>query len=114
MTTTQQVEECLDKIRPALAMHSGNVQLLEVDEKEGIVKVKLEGACKGCPMSQITLKMGIEAEIISNVPTIKQVIAVDEESAKVDGCCATGEKNEMSDEDKWFYELLGQPDEGGE
>ena len=61
MNATQKVEKCLENIRPALEMHKGNVELVEVNEKEGVVKVKLEGACKGCPMSQVTLKMGIEA-----------------------------------------------------
>lgn len=106
MNTTQKVEKCLENIRPALEMHKGNVQLIEVDETEGVVKVKLEGACKGCPMSQVTLKMGIEAEIISQVPTIKQVIAVEEnehEHNAEKSCCSP-----KSEEDKWFYELLGQ------
>ncbi len=108
MNATQKVEECLEKIRPALEMHKGNVMLIGVDEKEGIVRVKLEGACQGCPMSQVTLKMGIEAEIISQVPSIKQVIAVDDKEKeccddKKGACCS-----KQSDEDKWFFELLGQ------
>tara|TARA_Y100000031_G_C8167041_1_gene359886 strand:- start:422 stop:751 length:330 start_codon:yes stop_codon:yes gene_type:complete len=105
MDTMQKVEKCLENIRPALEMHQGNVELVEVDEKEGVVKVRLEGACKGCPMSQVTLKMGIEAEIISQVPSIKQVVAIEDEHEHNEekSCCS-----KQSDEDKWFYELLGQ------
>ncbi len=106
MTMKEQVEKCLENIRPALAMHKGNVTLVDVDN--GVVRLSLEGACKGCPMSQITLKMGIEAEIMANVPGITQIVAIgeDEKSCCEDGsgeCC-----NGTSQEDTWFRELLGQ------
>ncbi len=120
LTISEQVEQCLDTIRPAIAMHKGSVVLLGIDEIEGIVRVKLEGACKGCPMSQITLKMGIEAEIISKIPSIKQVIAVSEADEK---CCEDGEgecctnkvvdvSDTNNDEDEWFYQLLGENERG--
>ncbi len=71
----QQVQEALDKIRPALQRDGGDVELVEVTD-DGIVKVKLQGACGGCPMSQMTLKMGIEKVVKQSVPQIKSVEAV--------------------------------------
>ncbi|MCK4364282.1 MAG: NifU family protein [Candidatus Aminicenantes bacterium] len=70
----EKVEKALDKIRPALMADGGNVELVEV--KDGVVKVKLIGACAGCPMSQMTLKMGIERQLKSEIPEIKEVVAV--------------------------------------
>ncbi len=68
------VEEVLEKIRPALVRDGGNVELVEVDE--GVVKVKLVGACAGCAMSTMTLKMGIERILKQEVPEVKEVVAV--------------------------------------
>lgn len=68
------VEEVLNKIRPALVADGGDVQLVDVEE--GVVKVKLTGACAGCPMSQMTLKMGIEKFLRKEIPEIKEVVAV--------------------------------------
>ncbi len=70
----EKVEKALDKIRPALMADGGNVELVEI--KDGVVKVKLTGACGGCPMSQMTLKMGIERSLKSEIPEIKEVVAV--------------------------------------
>ncbi|HDZ28159.1 hypothetical protein LCGC14_0597850 [marine sediment metagenome] len=70
----EKVEKALDKIRPALMADGGGVELVEV--KDGVVKVKLTGACGGCPMSQMTLKMGIERTLKSEIPEIKEVVAV--------------------------------------
>ncbi len=70
----EKVEKALDKIRPALMADGGSVELVEV--KDGVVKVKLTGACGGCPMSQMTLKMGIERTLKSEIPEIKEVVAV--------------------------------------
>ncbi len=75
MSMKEQVEAALDKIRPALQRDGGNVELVEVTEK-GIVKVRLQGACKGCPMSQMTLRNGIERIILKEVPEVKAVEAV--------------------------------------
>ena len=66
------VEKALDAIRPALVMDGGNVELVEVTD-EGIVKVRLVGACAGCPASTITLKAGIEATLKEQVPEVKSV-----------------------------------------
>jgi Fe-S cluster biogenesis protein NfuA len=68
------VEKALDKIRPALRADGGDVELIEV--KDDVVKVKLTGACGGCPMSQMTLKMGIERLLKQEIPEIKEVVAV--------------------------------------
>jgi Fe-S cluster biogenesis protein NfuA len=68
------VEKALDKIRPALMADGGNVELVEVEE--GVVKVRLTGACGGCPMSQMTLKMGIERHLQKEIPEVKEVVAV--------------------------------------
>ncbi|MEA2005617.1 MAG: NifU family protein [Acidobacteriota bacterium] len=70
----ERVEKVLDKVRPSLIADGGNVELIEV--KDGVVKVKLTGACRGCPMSQMTLKMGIEKFLKKEIPEIKEVIAV--------------------------------------
>jgi Fe-S cluster biogenesis protein NfuA len=71
----EQVEQALEKIRPALQRDGGDVELVEVTG-DGIVKVRLKGACGGCPMSQMTLKMGIEKVVQQNVPGIKSVESV--------------------------------------
>ncbi|MDD4363091.1 MAG: NifU family protein [Atribacterota bacterium] len=69
------VEKALDKIRPSLQADGGNVELVDVTE-DGIVKVRLTGACRGCPMSQMTLKMGIEKSLMKEIPEVKEVQAV--------------------------------------
>lgn len=68
------VEEVLNQIRPSLRADGGDVEL--VDVKDGIVSVKLTGACAGCPMSTITLKNGIERLLKEEIPGIKEVAAV--------------------------------------
>jgi len=69
------VEEVLQQIRPSLQADGGNLELVEVTA-EGTVKVKLTGACFGCPMSQMTLKMGIERLLKEKIPEIKTVETV--------------------------------------
>ena len=69
----KRVEEVLDKIRPNLVADGGNVELVEV--KNGVVKVRLTGACAGCPMSTMTLKNGIEQILRQEIPEIKEVVA---------------------------------------
>ncbi len=71
----EQVQKALDKVRPGLQADGGDVELVDVSE-DGVVKVKLTGACHGCPMSQMTLKMGIEKIIKQQVPSIKEVVSV--------------------------------------
>ena len=71
----EKVEKVLDKIRGMLLADGGNVELVDVSE-DGVVKVKLTGACSGCMMSQLTLKMGIERAIKQEIPEIKEVVSV--------------------------------------
>jgi len=71
----EKVESALNKIRPSLQADGGDVELTEVTP-EGVVKVRLTGACGGCPMSQMTMKMGIERILKEKVPEVKEVIAV--------------------------------------
>ena len=71
----EKIEAALDKIRPQLRMDGGDVKLIEAGA-DGVVKVKLTGACGGCPMSQLTLKMGIEKILKKEVPGVKEVVAV--------------------------------------
>jgi Fe-S cluster biogenesis protein NfuA len=68
----EKVEEFLDKIRPSLQADGGDVELVDVT-KDGVVKVRLVGACAGCPMSTMTLAFGIERELKKNVPGVKRV-----------------------------------------
>jgi len=67
------VEEALNGIRPALQADGGDVELVDIDEENGIVTVQLQGACSGCPSAQITLAMGVERAIKEKVPEIKEV-----------------------------------------
>jgi Fe-S cluster biogenesis protein NfuA len=70
----EKVEKALNRIRPALQADGGDVEL--VDVTDGVVKVRLTGACGGCPMSQMTLKMGIERQLKKDVPEVKEVQSV--------------------------------------
>lgn len=69
----EKVQQAIDKIRPTLQRDGGDVEL--VDVKEGIVTVRLTGACRGCPMSQMTLKNGIEKFLKQEIPEIVSVQA---------------------------------------
>ena len=70
----ERIEAAIDKVRPALQADGGNVELVEVTP-EGVVKVRLTGACGGCPMSQMTLKMGVEKALKQQIPEVKSVEA---------------------------------------
>ena len=69
--TNEQVQTVLDKIRPALQADGGDVELVAVDG--GVVKVKLVGACRGCPMSQLTLANGVERVLKEELPDVERV-----------------------------------------
>lgn len=71
----EQIEAVLDEIRPTLIADGGNVELIDVSE-DGVVSVKLVGACGSCPMSTVTLKMGIERALLERVPGVKEVVQV--------------------------------------
>ncbi len=70
----EQVEQVLAEIRPQLVADGGDVELIAVDD--GVVKVKLVGACSGCPMSAMTLKNGIERYLKEKLPEVHEVVAV--------------------------------------
>ena len=71
----EKVEKALEKVRPMLQADGGNVDLVEVTQ-DGVIKLKLTGTCGCCPMSQMTLKMGIEKILKQEVPEVKEVIAL--------------------------------------
>jgi Fe-S cluster biogenesis protein NfuA len=71
----EKVEEALKKVRPALQADGGDIELVSVDGN-GVVKVRLKGACGSCPMSTMTLKMGVEKMLKQQVPEVKEVVAV--------------------------------------
>ena len=70
----EQVVKVLGKIRPMLQADGGDVELVDVED--GVVKVRLQGACAGCPGAQMTLKMGIERQLREEIPEVKSVEAV--------------------------------------
>jgi len=69
----EKVEAALARIRPALQADGGDVEL--VDVKEGVVRLKLKGACSGCPMAAMTLQQGIERVLKEQIPEVKEVVA---------------------------------------
>jgi Fe-S cluster biogenesis protein NfuA len=75
MTLKEKVEDALEKVRPSLQADGGDVKLIDVGD-DGVVKVTLQGACAGCPMSQMTLKMGIEKILKQNIPEVTSVESV--------------------------------------
>jgi len=75
MTARQKIEEVLDTIRPALRTDGGDVEFIDYDEDDGIVQLRLMGACGSCPVSMMTLKQGIERRIMSVVPEVRGINA---------------------------------------
>jgi Fe-S cluster biogenesis protein NfuA len=71
----EKVEAVINKLKPSLQAHGGDVELIDVSQ-DGVVKVRLTGACVGCPMSHMTLKDGIEQALKQEVPEVKEVVAV--------------------------------------
>ena len=74
MTEKEKVEAILNQIRPSLQADGGDIQLVSV--KDGIVSVKLQGHCADCPMSQMTIKNGVERILKSQIPEVKEVVSV--------------------------------------
>lgn len=74
-TLREKVEQSLNTIRPSLQQDGGDVELVDVSD-EGVVSVRLMGACRGCPMSTMTLKMGIERVLRQQIPQVTRVEAV--------------------------------------
>jgi len=73
--TNERVEEVLNKVRPYLQADGGDIELVDITDDD-IIKVKLTGACHGCPMSQMTLRAGVERALMSELPDVKRVEAV--------------------------------------
>ena len=71
----EEVQKVLDQIRPNLQADGGDVELVSIEE-DGTVKVRLQGACHGCPMAQLTLKQGIERVLKQAIPAVKEVVSV--------------------------------------
>ncbi len=76
-TIEEQIEEVLDQVRPALHMDGGGIEFVKYEADAGRVHVRFQGACVGCPMSEITLKMGVESALCESISEIKEVIAVE-------------------------------------
>ena len=72
----QEVEKVLESLREGLAMHAGNVELVDIDCDTGKVSVRFQGTCVGCPMSDMTLKAGIEETMREMIPEISEVVSV--------------------------------------
>jgi Fe-S cluster biogenesis protein NfuA len=76
MDTIDRIEKTLDTLRPYIASHRGHVEIVDFDEREGTLLVRLGGTCHGCAASTITLKQGIELRLRKSVPEVKHVEAV--------------------------------------
>jgi len=75
----EEVEKILDEMRPGLQADGGDIELIDVNEAEGIVKVKFQGACSGCGVSEMTLYEGIGREMKNRIKGFKEIIPVEEE-----------------------------------
>ena len=71
----EKIKKALEQVRPSLQADGGDVEFVEFTD-DGIVKVKLVGSCAGCPMSQMTLKQGIERYLKSQIAEVKEVVSV--------------------------------------
>jgi Fe-S cluster biogenesis protein NfuA len=76
MDPRQKIEDVLETIRPALRSDGGDVEFIDYDVDEGIVQVRLVGACGSCPVSMLTLKQGIERRIMMAVPEVRGILAL--------------------------------------
>lgn len=77
MSLKEQVAPIIETIRPMLQADGGDIELVDVAEDTGVVSVRLQGACKGCPGAQMTLKMGVERHLKEKVPAVTEVVAVE-------------------------------------
>ena len=76
MVDREDVARIIDEIRTSLQMHGGDIRLVDVMD-DGTVRVELQGACKGCPMAQMTIQRGVEARLKKELPEVKQVVPVE-------------------------------------
>jgi Fe-S cluster biogenesis protein NfuA len=72
----KRVADIIDKIRPMLQADGGDIELVDVEEQTGVVKVRLQGACRGCPSAAMTLKMGVERHLKDRVPEVRELVNV--------------------------------------
>ncbi len=72
-----EIEKVLDVLREGIAMHGGGVEVVDLNVDTGKISLRLEGACVGCPMSEMTFRAGIEDSLMQMIPEIKEVIQVD-------------------------------------
>ncbi|HCC23519.1 TPA: hypothetical protein DF272_05095 [Candidatus Falkowbacteria bacterium] len=77
MNFKEKVEKALEEVRPTLQMDGGDIELVEANEKNKEVKVKLIGMCSGCPMAQFTMEQNVETRIRVHVPEVKKIINVE-------------------------------------
>ncbi len=75
-TMTERVTDVMEKIRPLLQADGGDIELVSVDEECGVVSVRLQGACRGCPSAAMTLKMGVERHLKEQIPEVKELVNV--------------------------------------
>lgn len=75
-STLDRIEETLDTLRPYIASHRGQVEVVDFDDADGVLLLRLGGTCSGCSASSITLRQGIEARLRQMVPEVKQVEAI--------------------------------------
>ncbi|CAN5674728.1 hypothetical protein BH23GEM10_BH23GEM10_15510 [soil metagenome] len=76
MDPRQKIEDVLESVRPALRSDGGDVEFIDYDDDEGIVQLRLVGACGSCPVSMLTLKQGIERRIMMAVPEVRGILAI--------------------------------------
>ena len=72
----KKIIEIIEKIRPSLQQDGGDLHFVNFDKETGVLKVELMGMCAHCPMSQVTLKQGVEVEIMKEIPEVKKVVSV--------------------------------------
>ena len=72
----KRVADIIDKIRPMLQADGGDIELVDVEEQTGVVKVRLQGACRSCPSAAMTLKMGVERHLKDRVPEVRELVNV--------------------------------------
>lgn len=73
---TKRVQDVIEQIRPMLQGDGGDIEMVSMDESTGVVSVRLQGACKGCPHAAMTLKMGVERHLREHVPEVTEVVSV--------------------------------------
>ena len=76
MDTLSRIEQALDGLRPYIASHKGSVEVIDYDDTEGALTLRMGGTCHGCSAAQITLKQGIEVRLRQSVPEVKKVNAI--------------------------------------